>query len=268
MCLILLAFRHHPEYPLVVAANRDEFHARPAAPAAFWPDAPQVAGGRDLEAGGTWLGITREGRFAAVTNVREPRATPPPRPASRGELVSRYLTGSEHAAGFLARLPATAAGYRGFNLLAGDLRNLHYFSNRGGAPAPLGPGIHGLSNHLLNTPWPKVTGGCAALAVALERTGGVSPLLESLLALLADETVAPDPHLPDTGVGADRERLLAPRFIRGSDYGTRSSTALVVTGSGEVWLRERRFGPDGEIRGEELLRFPLRPGYPAAPPPV
>jgi uncharacterized protein with NRDE domain len=268
MCLILIAFRHHPAYPLVVAANRDEFHARPTAPAAFWSDAPHVAGGRDLEAGGTWLGITRDGRFAAVTNVREPHAATPPRPVSRGGLVSRYLAGSEHVAGFLARLPERAAEYRGFNLLAGDPRNLHYYSNRGGAPAPLGPGIHGLSNHLLNSPWPKVTGGCAALAVTLERADGPEPLLESLLSLLADETVAPDRHLPDTGVGPERERLLSPRFIRGGEYGTRSSTALVVTGSGEVWLRERRFGPAGEARGEELLRFPLRPGYPAAPPAV
>ena len=167
MCLILVAWQAHDDYPLVVAANRDEFFARPAAPAAFWRDAPQVLAGRDLEAGGTWLGVSRERRFAALTNYREGgRQLPDAR--SRGALVAEFVRGRTHLAAYLAQVAATAADYNGFNLFVGDGERLAYYANRGdGRPRWLTPGIYGLSNHLLDTPWPKLASAKAAFAEAL-----------------------------------------------------------------------------------------------------
>ena len=246
MCLILLALDTHPDYALVLAANRDEFYDRPTAPAAFWDEAPWVLAGRDLKAGGTWLGIDRRGRTAAVTNYRQgQRETEAPR--SRGHLVSDYLFGRTDARAHIARVQAEAADYSGFNLIAGDGDAMFYFSNREGRARALGPGVYGLSNHLLDSPWPKVTAGKSGLSALL--AGGGEPL-PSLFALLSDRRQAADDLLPRTGVSPEWERLLSSAFIASDDYGTRSSTVVLVGRDGRVLFAERSFGPGGE-RGRE-----------------
>ena len=244
MCLILLAHDAHPRYRLVVAANRDEFYARPAAPAAWWPDAPGVLAGRDLRGGGTWLGITRAGRFAAVTNFRETAPVAPDAP-SRGHLVGGFLRGADAPEAYLRALAARAGEYAGFNLLVGDGEDLRWLSNRGGAARALEAGVYGLSNALLDTPWPKVARGKAGLAAALAGGGEVDP--GALFRVLWDAEPAPDAHLPDTGVGLERERMLSPPFIRGAEYGTRASTVLLVGRDGRVGFVERTVatGRDG-----------------------
>ncbi len=242
MCLILIALDSHPDYSLVVAANRDEFYDRPSAVAAFWADSPWILGGRDLRAGGTWLGIDRLGRFAAVTNYRQGQRKPTA-PRSRGHLVSDYLTTGIDARSHVERVQHDAALYSGFNLIAGDARELFYFSNREGRARALDPGIYGLSNHLLDTAWPKVTSSKNALNALL--TGGVSELVPNLFALLSDRRQAADPSLLQTGVGLAWERLLSSAFIASSDYGTRSSTVVLVGRDGDVVFVERNFGANG-----------------------
>lgn len=237
MCLIVLAWQAHPDYPLIVAANRDEFHARATAPARFWPEAPAVLAGRDLAAGGTWMGVTRSGRFAALTNFREPAAAKGSR--SRGLLVSEYLLSSMEPMAYAEQVMADAGLYSGFNLLLGDADRLVVASNRGTPPTVLPPGVYGLSNHLLDSPWPKVERARAALAARLPAPG-----VDSLLQLLADDAAAPDEDLPDTGVGLDLERLLSSPFIRSPGYGTRSSTVLLA-GRARIRCVEQGFGPDG-----------------------
>jgi uncharacterized protein with NRDE domain len=243
MCLILFAYEAHTKYRLVVAANRDEFYARPTARAQFWPNAPDVLAGRDLTHGGTWLGVTRGGRFAAVTNYREPRAAVPDAP-SRGHLVGEFLNGTDSPGEYLARVAANASRFNGFNLLAGDAASLYYYSNRSGAPRRLAPGIYGLSNHLLDTPWPKVEAGKGALAALV--SGAAGPEREALFRLLSDRERAEDSRLPDTGVGVEMERTLSPLFIRSQGYGTRSSTVLLAGRDGRIEFVERSFDPGTE----------------------
>ena len=244
MCLILFAYRIHPHYRLLVAANRDEFYARPTAPMAFWEEAPDLLAGRDLAAGGTWLGITRQGRFAAITNYRDPCNVRPDAP-SRGALVSGYLQGQEPARDYLNRLIPKARDYNGFNLLLGDAEGLCYYSNQDGAPRILSPGLYGLSNHLLDTPWPKVERGRRQLGALLERQADPSPA--DLLQLLADRTPVPDEALPRTGVSLAWERTLSPMFIASPNYGTRSSTVLQLAAGGAVYVAEKTW-VSGEIR--------------------
>jgi uncharacterized protein with NRDE domain len=229
MCLILIAYRCHQTYPLLVVANRDEFYDRPAAPLAFWEDHPNLIAGRDLKAGGTWLGMTTTGRFAGLTNYRDPAQQRPSAP-SRGHLVSAYLQGKEPAHAYLERLAPQAKAYNGFNLLVGDGDNLFYYSNLEGPPRALTPGLYGLSNHFLNTPWPKVERGRAALAHILAEYTDPTP--EQLLSILTDRTPAPDTALPQTGIPLDWERWLSPLFITTPDYGTRASTLLLVSTDG------------------------------------
>jgi len=254
MCLILIAHKVHPNYPLVLAANRDEAYSRPTAPAAFWDDHPQIYGGRDLEKGGTWLGITREGRIAAVTNFRDGYA-PKNGTHSRGELVSNFLCGSQQAAEYVRRICRDAHAYNGFNLIAGDLDELYYVSNRGSHVAAIAPGIHGLSNHLLNTPWPKVEQGRKILADLLQHD--TQELIDGLFAVLADRAIAPDDALPDTGVGVSRERTLSPAFIISPAYGTRSSSVVLVDNHGQVIFVERSFGERGRPGKSVTGRFAL-----------
>jgi uncharacterized protein with NRDE domain len=240
VCLIAVAYRVHPDYPLVVAANRDEFYTRPTAPAAFWDDEPSILAGRDLECMGTWLGVTRGGRFAAVTNFRDPsdqRASA----ESRGTLVSRFLAGKGAAGEFMDEVEARADAYRGFNLIAYDSDGLYYYSNRGAEPISLAPGIYGLSNHLLDTPWPKVTRLRDRLSAALEP----APSVEPLLAMMADTTMAPDGELPHTGVGPERERMLSAARIVSASYGTRCSTVVMQSRQGAIRFAERTYGPEG-----------------------
>ena len=252
MCLVLLALDTHPDYALVLAANRDEFYDRPTAPAAFWADAPAVLAGRDLRAGGTWLGIDRLGRLAAVTNYRQGRReTEAPR--SRGQLVSDYLTSRIDARAHIARVERDAELYNGFNLICGDAGGLAYFSNREGRARPLGPGVYGLSNHLLDSPWPKVTAGKDGLTGLLSTSGG--ELIASLFALLADRRQVADELLPQTGVSPEWERLLSAAFIASPEYGTRSSTVVLAGRDSRALFVERTFGPGG-TPGDDV-RFEL-----------
>jgi uncharacterized protein with NRDE domain len=244
MCLIALAWQVHPDYPLIVMANRDEFYGRATRPARFWPESPQVLAGRDLVAGGTWLGVTRQGRFAALTNYRDPAA--PAGERSRGLLVSAFLQGQMTAADYAGVVAAEGGAFGGFNLLLGDGRELIIVSNRGMAPTRLAPGIHGLSNHLLDTPWPKVEKAKAGLQRALSDSA-VGPLL----ALLADDCQADDARLPDTGVGLVMERMLSPLFIHSPQYGTRASTVL-MQGHERACFHEQTFDERG---AGELSRF-------------
>ncbi|MFH1845383.1 MAG: NRDE family protein [bacterium] len=245
MCLILFANQVHPDYPLVLAANRDEFYDRPTAQLAQWDDQPDLFAGRDLHAGGTWLGLTRSRRLAAVTNYREPGVHRSGAP-SRGELVTDFLTGRAGASEHLQELAGRAAGYNGFNLLLGEGQDLYYFSNRepvdGVVTTPLAPGLYGLSNHLLDTPWPKVRRGKESMAALLDGTD--EPLPTPFLELLGDGELAPDDELPDTGVGLDWERRLSPMFIESPDYGTRCSTVILRERRGLVTIAERSFNPD------------------------
>lgn len=239
MCLILLAWYAHPDYPLVVAANRDEFFVRRTAAADYWQDAPDVLAGRDLEAGGTWLGVTRSGRFAALTNYRDPARSKTGAP-SRGELVSRFLAGGQDPQAYLSELESGADRYNGFNLVFGDLDGLWCFSNCGEGEQALAPGVYGLSNHLLDTPWPKVARGKSALNAALQALPDEAPLFS----LLRDDRIAPDETLPRTGVSPEWERLLSAAFVHSPQYGTRSATVLLRDLSGRVRFVEQGFLPD------------------------
>jgi uncharacterized protein with NRDE domain len=251
MCLILLAWQAHPDYPLVVAANRDEFFTRPSAPAAFWPEAPQVLAGRDLEAGGTWLGVSRGQRFAALTNYREGGKLLP-RARSRGALVADFVAGNDLPAAYLAQLATHAADYNGFNLLIADGQRLGYCANRGDRRTRwLTPGIYGLSNHLLDTPWPKLASAKAAFAEAL----ATLPAPLAFLELLADQEIVPDSHLPETGVPIEWERILSAIFVRSEHYGTRASTLLTRHRDGLTTLLERSFDADARVLGEVCESF-------------
>jgi uncharacterized protein with NRDE domain len=248
MCLILVAVATRPDLPIVLAANRDEFLDRPTAPLGWWEDRPGILAGRDLKRGGTWLGVTRGGRLAAVTNYREPGAHRRGAP-SRGDLVTDYLIGDDAPEEWLARLTDRAGAYNGFNLLVGDAGGIWWFSNRGGDPSRLEPGVHGLSNHLLDTPWPKVARGRARLMALLDdgRDVASGPLLD----LLADRTRPPDADLPDTGVGPEWERRLGPMFIEAPGYGTRSSSVVLIEGGGAVSFVERTY--DRGVNGEPIV---------------
>lgn len=248
MCLIVFAWRPGHPQPLVLAANRDEFYQRASRPLSEWEESPGIYAGRDLLAGGTWLGVTREGRFAALTNIRDPRQ--PRGESSRGELTAAFLRSDMSTEAFLADLAPRVAQYSGFNLLLGDRRALYFFNSEEGEIRRLMPGLYGLSNADLDTPWPKVLRATAALAKTLD-----DPQPSNLLELLGDRQQPPKVLLPDTGVGIDWEMLLATVFIVGPGYGTRASTALVLQGDGGIRLTERSFDDRGEVTGEVDLRL-------------
>lgn len=251
MCLIACAFGVHPDFPLIVAANRDEFHARPTAAAAPWVDAPQVVGGRDLAAGGSWMAVSGRQRLAAVTNVRR-MADPDPAAPSRGALVANFVTAARPAAAFVDALLPDAHRYAGFNLLLWADNALHYVGNW---PTPthrvLVPGVYGLSNATLDTPWPKLQRLRRAMAQVVAQRGPP----ETLFTVLADRTPAADAELPDTGVGTEVERFLSPPFISDVRYGTRASTLVTVDAAGRTRLEERRFGPSGKPDGVTCLEI-------------
>ena len=245
MCLIVFAWQ--PESPTVLrlAANRDEFYARPSAALSEWADAPGIFAGRDLQAGGTWLGITAEGRFAALTNIRDLKQKAAPR--SRGALTADYLLGQDSAPAYLDRIMRDAAEYAGFNLLVGDRQQLWHFNSLEGRPRQLERGLYGLSNANLDTPWPKLLRARNALSNSLEAED------EALLDLLADSSQPADHLLPDTGVGLATERLLSTAFIASEAYGTRASTVLNLHSNGRWNITERSFGPHGVALGEVAL---------------
>lgn len=252
MCLIAFAWQAHSDYPLVVAANRDEWRDRPAQPAHWWPDHPDLLAGRDLQAGGTWMGVTRGGRFAAVTNFRDPserRSTA----LSRGSLVTDFLLGDDSPESFLSSLSARAAQYNGFNLLASDGESLFCFGSREGGLREVMPGVHALSNHQIDQPWPKVTRARAAMLASLDDGD------EPLFAMLSDKTPAPDHALPDTGVGLERERWLSSILITGEAYGTRASTVLRVGAREGATMEERTRVPSGEVGATARFDFRLAP---------
>jgi uncharacterized protein with NRDE domain len=252
MCLVLLVWRMHPQYPLIVAANRDEFHARPAARAGWWPDHPQILAGRDLQAAGTWLGLTRTGRFAALTNYRDPeqRRTAAP---SRGALVAKMLMDGGTVAEGLAYLGGVTDEYNAFNLIFSDGERLGIFESAVRNGRELGPGVYGLSNHLLDTPWPKVQDGKSRLESALSAMTGTAPLL----ALLRDDRPASDERLPTTGIGLEWERLLSSAFVRAQDYGTRCSTVIRIERQGRAHFDEWTWDADGADAGRISLEFDL-----------
>jgi len=261
MCLVLLAHAAHPKYAVVIAANRDESHARATARAAWWDEG--WLAGRDLAGGGTWLGVTRAGRWAVITNVREPGRNDPAAP-SRGALVVRYLGQRGDGGDDLAAIVASGERHNGFNLLAGEDGGAHWGSNRGPAARSLAPGIYGLSNRLLDTPWPKVLRVKAAFADWCRRDGSEDLETAELFAMLHDRTEAPDDDLPSTGLAIERERLVSAAFIVSPVYGTRCSTVLTIGYDGNAHFTERTFDPEGRSMGDVEFRFALTRGLTAS----
>jgi len=251
MCLILVAWREHAEFPFFVAANRDEYYARPTLPADWWADDPRILAGRDLTAGGTWLGITRSGRFAALTNFRDPpqhRADAP----SRGGLVTSLLRSNEPVTTSLERLRRVGSAYNGFSVIFSDGERLGVYESAPGEGRELGPGLYGLSNHLLDTPWPKVKNSKSQLLRVIDDENAA-------LALLRDDRPAPDEQLPSTGVRLEWERLLSSVFVRAPEYGTRCSTIVRIDRSGEVLFDEWSWDSAGAKMGRVRMTFQSAP---------
>jgi uncharacterized protein with NRDE domain len=259
MCIAYIAFKAHADWPLILMANRDEFHTRPSLPAAPWVDHPEVIAGRDAVAHGTWLGVTRQGRFALLTNYRDPPGFRPVAP-SRGHLVSDYLQSSAQPQDYISQLTASAHLYNGFNLIVGDSLNCWYLGSPGSGKAllsrQLGPGIYTLSNHLLDTPWPK-TERLRHTLNALD-PASFSQNLEAAYAALQDRTVATDDMLPQTGLTLDRERMLSSIQIVGKGYGTRCSTIFTVDAHARALLSETTYDPDGKVLQRHDWPFSIR----------
>ncbi|WP_432696881.1 NRDE family protein [Marinobacterium sp. YM272] len=249
LCLIVFAINQHPDWPFILLANRDEFYDRPTQGLHFWPDAPIIAG-RDIKALGSWMGFSRSGRFAALTNYRD--GTRSDSGPSRGQLVTDFLTHTSPAAHY--QPPAEVRS--GYNLLRADRSGIFYSGNRGAALQPLSSGLYTLSNALLDTPWPKAQRARAALSRALSDRS-LAP--SQLLALLHDDTRADDRELPDTGIPIDKERLLSSCFIHSGDYGTRATTLVMQNSEGDTRMIERRFGQGGNYSGETDLTLRLPP---------
>lgn len=253
MCLIAFAWRAHPRYELIVAANRDEFHRRPTAAAGFWPEAPQLLAGRDQQQGGSWCGITRQGRIAAVTNYRDP-SLPELGKRSRGHLVRDFLLGSEDVTLSAQAVEARKQEFSDFNLLLGDRGSLYYIGSRNPGPTQLSPGVHGLSNGRLDMAWPKVRHACAGVEALLQQEEIV---IDDLFAVLGSRHIATDAELPDTGIGLQMERFLSAPFIVSDGYGTRASTVILLGVDGDARFVERRFDVTGECTGVTDERLEL-----------
>jgi uncharacterized protein with NRDE domain len=252
MCLILIAWRSDAKYPCVIAANRDELHSRRTAAAHWWPSQPPVLAGKDLEAGGTWLGVTRSGRFAALTNYRDPERRREGTP-SRGTLVSAILSSNDTARQSLDHLREVGARYNGFNLIFSDGEQLAIYESVVGCGRVLGPGIYGLSNHLLDTPWPKVRTAKSRLSAALADLENPGAALD----LLRDDEPAPDDELPRTGVDLPWERLLSSAFVRGPVYGTRCSTLVRIDQNRGARFDEWTWDSAGAQVGAVSFQFKL-----------
>jgi uncharacterized protein with NRDE domain len=252
MCLLLIALEQHPLYKLVLAANRDEYYDRPTAPAQFWEDRPDLLAGHDLKAGGTWLGITRAGRLAAITNYRDPAQTREHAP-SRGNLVLDFLEKKVLATQYLDDIRKEGDQYNGFNLVLGTIDELFWYSNRGNGIRRLSKGIYGLSNHLLDTPWPKVEKAKKGLSSVLTSEERVQP--EDLFGILGDRARPANDVLPDTGVGLEWERILSPMFISSPVYGTRSSTIILVDRRDRVLFTERTYNSQPDQFQDVTYRF-------------
>ena len=252
MCILFIAKKQRKDYPLIISANRDEFYDRPTQSSHIWCSHPPIFAGKDLKAGGTWMGVTRGGRIAALTNIRKPDSDSNSA-RSRGELVVDYLLSQHSDSDYQQQLTQQSGQYNGFNLLYGNWKNLKVFNNHAQQHESLTDGVHGLSNATLNAPWPKVSRGVGALS---EYCSGSSTLTEdALFSLLRDATQAPDEMLPDTGIDKAWEKTLSPIFIQSPDYGTRSSTLLLVRRDGSASWFERTFNHEGKQVGQASALF-------------
>jgi len=258
MCILLGLRKGHSEYPLILIANRDEFYARPSQRAGWWGDYPEIYAGRDLVEGGTWLGIGKDGRIAVVTSYRDPANFQRSDVRSRGLMVRDFLSCDGSPRDFFEKLQDMGAHYNGFNLVAGDREALYCWSNRDEGLQPIPEGCFGLSNHLLDTDWPKVARGKQLLVEAAAAHGArdEDTLVEDLFEILQDREIPPDDLLPDTGIGLEGERFLAPIFVESEDYGTRCSTVVLLRENEEVRFEERWF-PTGERVSEEIQLTPV-----------
>jgi uncharacterized protein with NRDE domain len=252
MCLILFSYNIHAQYKLILAANRDEFYQRPTLPARFWNNSPNLLAGKDLQGDGTWIGITRQGRFSAITNFREPENATQNAP-TRGFLVRNFLEDNSTPDNYLKMRKEDAQSYNGFNLLVGTREGISYYSNRQNKILEIVPGVHGLSNHLLNTDWPKIKKGKRLLNDMMIQN---NLDVENLFSILQDRSKPPDHLLPNTGVSLEWERILSSIYIFSNTYGTRSSTILLWDRNGKIDFFERTFIPDKEcIMKNETRHF-------------
>ncbi len=240
MCIVLFSYKNTPGYRLILAANRDEFLNRQTAPLAYWEDNSEILAGRDLERGGTWLGITASGKFGVLTNYREAGGRIPSK-VSRGEILTHFFAGNGDCQEYLSHLSSNEHHYQGFNLLIGSGDALYYYSNRKGIPIELQPGIYGLSNHLLDTDWPKIERGKGLFRDVVTRGGA---LVDELFTVLGDREQPADEFLPNTGVGLEWERILSSIFITSPTYGTRSSAVVLIDNEGNTEFQERTYEHD------------------------
>lgn len=252
MCLILFSYQRQTDFPLILLTNRDEFYSRPTQALQWWEDQTNILAGKDLKEGGTWLGVSKTGRFAALTNFRETQARQGS--ISRGQLTTDFLGGQQTPHEYLLHVDETHQHYSGFNLLVGDAKGLYYYSNRERIIRQLAPGVYGLSNHLLNTPWPKVIDGVEALKPLAQQP----PQPEALFDLLRSEQVADEDRLPDTGIGLSAEKMLSPLFIKSQGYGTSCSSLILLDKQGKLDFHERRFGSEGELLGNSTVSFQVK----------
>ncbi|MFD1040451.1 NRDE family protein [Virgibacillus byunsanensis] len=253
MCLINFQIQDHPTYKLIIAANRDEFYERPTAPAQYWDNEPDILAGRDLVQMGTWLGITKQGKIAALTNFRDPDQMAAGK-HSRGEIVKNYLSGNNGPEEFLRALKMKKDQYVGFNVIVGNPNQMFYYNNIQDVISEIIPGTHGLSNHFLNTPWPKVTKGKRMLIDYLMENEELET--DALFDIISDAEEAKEENLPKTGVSLDLERNLSPLFIKTPEYGTRSSTVLLIDRDNHVTFVERLY-ETGEFTKENRFLFQI-----------
>lgn len=256
MCLAILSYKRDSEIPIILIGNRDEYHSRPTANCHYWEDYPNILGGRDLKSGGSWLAINTNGLFAAVTNYRDPQLKAPSAPLSRGKIVMDFVL-SKDPEGFLYSLKENCSKYPGFNLIAGWGTNLYYFSNISKDLTPLHDGVYGLSNHLLDSPWPKVVKVKQKLRDLIDTKGNAFEAADSF-EFMTNSSRFPDADLPDTGVGIELERFLSPIFIVGERYGTRCTSVLKIAKTGNVDFYEQNYTPSGMKSEYSHYSFQIR----------
>ncbi|WP_371192928.1 NRDE family protein [Glaciecola sp. SC05] len=254
MCILFIGVEQHPDFPLIVAANRDEFHARPTQPSGFWQQHPKVLAGKDMQAGGSWMGVSKQGKLAALTNIRAPGQERSDA-VSRGELVMDFLAKDYSDDDYLKRLSSKASEYNGYNLLFGQLDDLQVYNNFEDSVYPLTNGVYGLSNANLNSPWPKLDLGRSELAKYCQQTSDLN--IEHLFDLLGNNTKPEDEVLPQTGVPIEWERRLSSIFIESPDYGTRSSTVLLLDSYRQVFWQERSFDAHAKLIDQQTYLFKL-----------
>lgn len=255
MCILFIAVKQHPDYPLIILANRDEFHQRATTACDYWPEQPAVLGGRDQVANGSWMAVnTQNGRLAALTNIRDPHHINPDAP-SRGALVSDFVCGNQSATDYQQHLNTHRQQYNGYNLLFGDVHHLQVLNSYSGQVTSLTPGVYGLSNAALNSPWPKLNKGVQALKGYCQQPGKLDN--HHLFSLLKDQQQAPDNTLPVTGVSLEWERRLSSIFIQSAEYGTRSSTLLLMNSQQHIDYIERSFAADGKTVESRTFAFTL-----------